>query len=391
MSENKAPYHWLRKIDAAIVALDEVPLLHAPVDFDWQAFSSKLSKELKKDVVVSGSEQRIWREGSEVTQGIGDDSIFLPFSAAPLAGHVFWVMSEKDVDKLANIMMTDKRNPYLSSSILQESFYRFLCLEALYIADGMKTFDNLSLQMTDDVQAEEEHALCQDIQITIEGHTCIGRICITPTFQKAWNEHFAAMPPITEKQMEKDLELYISIQAGYTALDPKQFKEVKMGDCILLDRGNLNPKTKKGLVSLYLGETPLFHAKIKQHKLKILDYAFYEEAFMKSGDEHFSEEEEIIEEIDQENGEEIKEEISAVAEKPTLSSLKDAPITVVVEVARIKMPLDKILKLGPGNLLDLSIPPEQGVSLTVNGKVIGRGELVSLGEAIGVRILELSN
>jgi len=54
------------------------------------------------------------------------------------------------------------------------------------------------------------------------------------------------------------------------------------------------------------------------------------------------------------------------------------------------MSVKKMLELQPGNLLELDIHPENGVDLVVNGKRIAKGELIKLGEALGVRILDIS-
>ena len=47
------------------------------------------------------------------------------------------------------------------------------------------------------------------------------------------------------------------------------------------------------------------------------------------------------------------------------------------------------MNMQPGNLLDLAIHPQRGVNLIVNGQKIAKGELVNLGETLGVRILEM--
>jgi flagellar motor switch protein FliN/FliY len=60
-----------------------------------------------------------------------------------------------------------------------------------------------------------------------------------------------------------------------------------------------------------------------------------------------------------------------------------------VELARLKITLDKLMSLNPGNLLELPIHPDQGVTLTIHGQKVGKGELVYLGEVLGVRILEI--
>lgn len=69
-------------------------------------------------------------------------------------------------------------------------------------------------------------------------------------------------------------------------------------------------------------------------------------------------------------------------------AIQEVPLHVVVEAGRLKMSLRQLLDLAPGNLLELGITPESGVNLVVSGKVVGRGELIRVGETLGVRILE---
>jgi flagellar motor switch protein FliN/FliY len=47
------------------------------------------------------------------------------------------------------------------------------------------------------------------------------------------------------------------------------------------------------------------------------------------------------------------------------------------------------MNLQPGNLLELNVHPEQGVDLVVNSKKIGHGELLKIGDTLGVRVLEI--
>ena len=74
-------------------------------------------------------------------------------------------------------------------------------------------------------------------------------------------------------------------------------------------------------------------------------------------------------------------------EKP--QTLTDVPLPVIIEVGRIQMSLGKLMELQPGNMLDLKVHPESGVDLVVNGRRIARGELLLIGETLGVRILEM--
>ena len=71
-------------------------------------------------------------------------------------------------------------------------------------------------------------------------------------------------------------------------------------------------------------------------------------------------------------------------------SVEDIPLQIVIEVGRLQMSVKKLMELQPGNMLELDIHPESGVDLVVNGRRIAKGELLRIGEALGVRILEIT-
>ena len=56
-----------------------------------------------------------------------------------------------------------------------------------------------------------------------------------------------------------------------------QWKQISVGDFILLDRCSFDPELQKGTVTLVLEKTPLLRARIKEDGVKIIDYAFYHE------------------------------------------------------------------------------------------------------------------
>ncbi|WP_250223613.1 FliM/FliN family flagellar motor switch protein, partial [Chlamydia psittaci] len=48
------------------------------------------------------------------------------------------------------------------------------------------------------------------------------------------------------------------------------------------------------------------------------------------------------------------------------------------------------LNLSQGSILNLNgIHPSRGVDLVLNGAKVGRGEIVSLGDVLGIRVLEV--
>lgn len=69
-------------------------------------------------------------------------------------------------------------------------------------------------------------------------------------------------------------------------------------------------------------------------------------------------------------------------------SADEIPLSISIELGRLQMSIKKLMELEPGNLLELGVKPEQNVELTFGGKCIARGELLKIGDTLGVRILE---
>ncbi len=98
--------------------------------------------------------------------------------------------------------------------------------------------------------------------------------------------------------------------------------------------------------------------------------------------------EEVDKEIDADTPPLDAVEPSTTRPPEVLTSPGKIPFPIVVEVDRIKMSLEKLLQLTPGNVIELDVHPNQGVYLTVHGKKIAKGELVKIGEVLGVKITE---
>jgi flagellar motor switch protein FliN/FliY len=71
--------------------------------------------------------------------------------------------------------------------------------------------------------------------------------------------------------------------------------------------------------------------------------------------------------------------------------LLDVRLTVSVEVGRIQLPVRQVLELAPGAVLELQRSASEPVEVFANGRCIGRGEIVVVGDQFGVRITELGS
>ena len=71
------------------------------------------------------------------------------------------------------------------------------------------------------------------------------------------------------------------------------------------------------------------------------------------------------------------------------TALPELPITLVFEAGRTAIPLDQVRRLDSGSLIPLDGPADGRVTIFASGKRVGRGELVKLGEGLGVRVVNI--
>ncbi|GBU17806.1 MULTISPECIES: type III secretion system cytoplasmic ring protein SctQ [Methylobacterium] len=77
------------------------------------------------------------------------------------------------------------------------------------------------------------------------------------------------------------------------------------------------------------------------------------------------------------------------ANGPREADLDSLGVSLSFELGRRSLPLSEIRALGAGHVFDLGLDPDQPVDLVANGTRIGRGEIVEIGERVGVRVTRL--
>jgi type III secretion protein Q len=71
------------------------------------------------------------------------------------------------------------------------------------------------------------------------------------------------------------------------------------------------------------------------------------------------------------------------------TDLDDLPVKLLFELGRVELSLAEVRQLAPGALIPVSRPLEESVDISANGRRIGRGSLVRIGDNLGVRITRL--
>jgi flagellar motor switch protein FliN/FliY len=77
----------------------------------------------------------------------------------------------------------------------------------------------------------------------------------------------------------------------------------------------------------------------------------------------------------------------AAADPIGLSNLMGVAVKVTVEVGRTRLTLGELCKLGPGSLVVLDRGAHESADILVNGKVVARGEVVTVDGSYGVRVV----
>lgn len=72
-----------------------------------------------------------------------------------------------------------------------------------------------------------------------------------------------------------------------------------------------------------------------------------------------------------------------------LEAIMHVPLEISVELGRIKLPLHTIARLNRGMVIEMNKEANAEVQILANGSIFARGEVVSTGDKLGVRITEI--
>lgn len=80
---------------------------------------------------------------------------------------------------------------------------------------------------------------------------------------------------------------------------------------------------------------------------------------------------------------------SGVAPLDPMALLRDVEVELTLEIGRCRMKISEVVKLGPGRTVELEKMAGEPLELLVNGRLVGRGEAVVVGDRYGIRITEI--
>ena len=78
-------------------------------------------------------------------------------------------------------------------------------------------------------------------------------------------------------------------------------------------------------------------------------------------------------------------------EKYDFDFVLDIPLDVSVELGRVTMPVNDLLQLGPGSIIELTKLVGEPLHIYINNKMIAKGEVVVMDEKFGIRVTDITS
>lgn len=164
--------------------------------------------------------------------------------------------------------------------------------------------------------------------------------------------------------------LLIAARVAFATLSRKALTRLAVGDALFFDR-----VAPDGGVVMCLGEHLFAQAQIDEDGNIILGESLSAASPLLLGDFSMTDEEDHLDAG------------TAALEEADVASL---PVKLVFEVGRKDVSLDELRGFGVGAPIPLDRPATTAVDILANGRRIGAGEIVLIGEQLGVRITRLN-
>lgn len=393
---------WIPRIKDALIGLDDIPLAGNLPPFPYDKIALALQNAFEWSQTTLKAQDKRWVAPEEALRGLEGAKV-IRFSLAPLEGALYLALKPGDKDKLLQWLVKSPAAKDLSGAF-KDGIFAYFLIELMRSVEEAQALPGLSPQLEGESSSIDEPCFAIDVTLSLHKETIAARILLSNFLQKNLKAHTlkqASSLPSPDKLRRLDLLLHLV--AGKITLPQKQWHTLRPGDLLVLDHCSYDPAAHKGSVLLTLHGKPLFRGRLKDGSLKLLESPFYyaENASMTTDDDdedisdNMEDDEEMITDVSEEMEEENEEEEempeeSSQTDEEKFSSIRDIPVTLTVEMARLRMTAEQVLALSPGNMLELDQPVESHVHLLANGRRIGKGELVKIGELLGVRITELS-
>jgi flagellar motor switch protein FliN len=278
-STSSKPYSWIRKIPRITAQLDAIPLLGNAPEVPWNELAKELANLLEiEQLTITPSEFALFNS-DELSKEIGTPLSLMKFSLLPLSGELYFALPENQLAQLARqLLMKDLETVPIDRDI-QTAFFQFLALETIHILNQLGYPPAIAPSIAADAELPECPMLGLDIAITAGNLNVSSRVFISPELEKSLRTQFVKeqSEAVFKRPQSEQMDVILHLEGGSTTLSLDEWKTVKPGDFLVIDRCSLTPGKDSGTVTLTLNGIPVLRGTIQDGSLQILENPLFRE------------------------------------------------------------------------------------------------------------------
>jgi flagellar motor switch protein FliN/FliY len=433
MSQNHTALPFKPFVCKAIIEAGDIPLIE-PLVFDKGKFEIALKELLNVDNASLIIDEIGVYEDEKIYDILGKDCVSIGLTLLPIEGKVFLLLSKQD--ELELVMMALNQEKVDLSEPLLKAFRDFFIIKMMQYFESAKAVEDLSIRLNDDEKIPNQLLICLKAMICTHKRNISFIIALSPEFRRNFIK-YKHQKKISTFTFTSHIPLTLSIGIGKIHLSLEEWQKINEGDFIIIDTC-YDSKDKQGSVSVSYNHFVLFQGLIEKSQIKLIQSTPYtmehssmtneqpktnEEPkddsdssfFLGEDEEFFLEDDELKNVLDRELKENkspqdlegemkasnkpnaLNSEENEVEQKIENSSSKEhniidalhIPLNIKVEIATLTIPAVDLMNLKAGNELILPKEINEQVNLVVNGATVAKGELIQIGDVLGVRIVSL--
>ncbi|WP_213358164.1 type III secretion system cytoplasmic ring protein SctQ [Chlamydiifrater phoenicopteri] len=373
---------WLKHREEFLDGLSGKEVSLAPPIFPVEECCRLLKEKFGKNSCSLSFELRGKMDPKQALAEFGVHCLVQPMVLQPVTpGNFFLVSSEEDLKEwIISVFSDSTLASYFYEKDKLLGFHYYFVAEMSHLLQTLQWIPSMSIKVAGDAEfsssAVKENCQVVDISCVLDGKVFRFRLLFPEETLGGCETFFAGLNTAFDpEKIDKTLPLTMAVEIGHSSLTKEEWQAIVPGSFVMLDGCMFDPETGEcgALVSIQ---------KRKFFSGRFLDATSTE--FKITGYSAITPEEEDNHMEDQPENAPAQENVGEG--KDALSKL---PINLVVEVARYSLTVEDFMKLTPGSTLNLGVSPNQGVDLVVQGAKVGRGEIIALGDVLGVRILDI--
>jgi type III secretion system YscQ/HrcQ family protein len=192
------------------------------------------------------------------------------------------------------------------------------------------------------------------------------------------------------RQRRADLKVPVALRIGGLALTCSELRRLRQGCVILADRGEIDTESVLAVAAEHLCWHGMREAGAVRITSRRLPVRVLGTDAWTTGATNLSEERAIAESGQRAITGSGQRALAGADGTHQDAPIDDLPVRLVFELGQVELTLSELESVGPGYVFMPRRNPEWPIDLVVNGRRIGQGEIIAVGDTLGVRVVRIN-